>query len=72
MNEYRVIEQEEIIDDIQLTTYSVVDSEGYPINNGCFTIKADAEYVALEMETGNYLGDRVSDLSKGMSSWIQN
>ena len=58
-------------DDGIVKIHTVVDEDGCPINNGHFTDMSDAEYVQSEMETGNYHGDRVSDLSKGMDSWIQ-
>ena len=71
MSEYTISTEEQIIDDKSVTVYSVVDSDGYPINYGHFTEQSDAEYVRDEMETGEYRGDRVSDLSKEMRSWVE-
>ncbi len=65
-NEYRVLEN----NNPDGNYLSVVDSEGYPINDGHFTDLIDAEYVRDQMNTGRFSGDNVSNLARSAKSWI--
>lgn len=73
---YSVISERQMVNldsepgEVLATVYSVVDFDGCTINYGDFLSESDANYVCKEMETGKYNGDFVSNLCKGMDSWI--
>jgi len=71
MNAYRIDSERRIVDEETIMVHSVVDEDGMPINHGHFSDADEAEYVRLEMESGRYTGDSVSDLSLSQSSYIQ-
>jgi len=50
--------------------FSVVDDDGYPINDGHFLDITNAVYVRDEMNTGKYWGDYISSLCKSLDSWV--